>query len=168
MDTIKNIIRRPWITLVFTGIIGAAFGFAVGWRLHGSHSEATIAKIHQQSAEDVARALAQARSTEQKLQSEADTLIETYQKEQKNAQNTIEKLRADLRVGTLRLSVPRTDTPDTMPTDPATQHPENRTRLDLAVADTLVTITADGDTAIRNLNRCIDQYSAIRKAWNTK
>ncbi len=77
MNTIKNIIRRPWITLVFTGIIGAAFGFAVGWRFHGSHSGATIAKIHQQSAEDVARTLIQARFTEQKLQSEADTLTET-------------------------------------------------------------------------------------------
>lgn len=162
---------RKWLTATAL-ITSTAIGFVIGWRTNAHQTEATIAKLHQQNAETVARALAQARTNEQKLQAEAEALTTTYQKEQKNAQNTIEKLRADLRDGTLRLSVPRTDTPDTNPDpmspDPTTQHPENRTRLDPETADTLITITADGDTAIRNLNRCIDQYTAIRKAWNAK
>lgn len=172
MNLIKSLFRNPWCTAITIGITSAAIGFALGWCTQADRSNATIAKLQLQNAETAARALAQARTNEQKLQAEAEALSETYQKEQKNAQNTIEKLRADLRAGTLRLSVPHSGKaaahPDPMPADSAAQYPENRTRLDPETADALVAITADGDTAIRNLNRCIDQYTAIRKAWNAK
>ena len=172
MNSLKKLIQTPWLIAITVAMTGAVIGFMLGWRTQANRSAATIAQLQLQVAETAARALAQARTNELKLQAEAEALTETYQKEQKNAQNTIEKLRADLRAGTLRLSIPHTTGttgyPEPMPADSTAQSPENRTRLDPETADSLVAITADGDTAIRNINRCIDQYTAIRKAWNAK
>jgi prophage endopeptidase len=80
-------------------------------------------------------------------------------KEKQNAQEKIDQLRADVRSGTVRLSVPVRAVCDP---SIAGGNTEARAELDPKVSEDLIAITADGDQAIIELNTCIDQYNKIR------
>jgi hypothetical protein len=102
------------------------------------------------------------------LQDQLDTQATRHHQEQTHAQAENARLRAAVRTGTVRLSVP---TAATCPAGPGPQDPSPaagpdpaRTELDPATADALVAITADGDTAIRDLNTCIERYNTVRQA----
>lgn len=105
----------------------------------------------------------------------ADKLHEqetTHEKEKAHDLAENSRLRTALRTRTVRLSIP---TP--VPTCPASAGPQSpgpapgpdpaRTELDPATADALVTITHDGDNAIRDLNACIQRYNTVRQTLNT-
>lgn len=88
---------------------------------------------------------------------EASTI--NLHKEKQNAQEKIDQLRADVRSGTVRLSVPVRAVCDP---SAAGGNTEARAELDPKVSEDLIAITADGDQAIIELNSCIDQYNKIR------
>lgn len=93
------------------------------------------------------------------IQASADAIQHKYEKEKRDAEKTISDLRASIQSGSMRLSVPVTR----VSSDSRPASGEERAELDPATADRLVSIAADGDTAIRELNQCIDQYNAARK-----
>ena len=88
---------------------------------------------------------------------QANTARQTFEKEKQDAKNTINKLRADVSSGAVRLSIPVSSSCSSTPG--AT---ETRAELDKSVSQSLITITDDGDQAIRELNHCIDRYNQIR------
>ena len=88
---------------------------------------------------------------------QANTARQTFEKEKQDAKNTINKLRSDVASGAVRLSIPVSSSCSSTPG--AT---ETRTELDKSVSQSLITITDDGDQAIRELNYCIDRYNQIR------
>lgn len=76
---------------------------------------------------------------------------------------------ADVRSGTVRLSIPSkaatcsASSPGNADSAPVAEHQEARTELDQATAESLVAITDEGDAAIRDLNACVDRYNTARR-----
>lgn len=91
------------------------------------------------------------------MQQQAASAKQTFDKEKQDAKNTINRLRADVTSGAIRLSIPVSSSCSSSPG--AT---ETRAELDKQVSQSLITITEDGDQAIRELNYCIDRYNQIR------
>lgn len=143
--------------ILFAGLVTGIFG---GWIVNGWWSGNQIAKLEKDHAETVLKAEQDARKKEQAMQAEHDTLARKHEKEKKNAQTEINRLRGRIRAGTVRLSVPATAC--AVSQNPGTGIAETRAELDGKTADDLVAIAADGDEAIRKLNLCIDQYKALQ------
>ena len=138
------------IALLVVGFVGGC-----------SHKQAELDRLKADYAAQVQAGLEANRQLEKRMQAEADILTQQYQKEKKDAQKTIDSLRSRIASGDIRLSV-RTASTKGMSSDSSTEYREERAELDGETAQSLVSITADGDEAIRDLNQCIDKYNAIR------
>jgi DNA-binding protein YbaB len=95
---------------------------------------------------------------ETQMQTAADEAADKLQKEKQSAKSKIDQLRADVASGAVRLSV-RASCSATS----ATGDSEARAELDGETAQNLVSIAADGDEAILELNACIDFYNKIKE-----
>ena len=151
-------------TWVIAGLI--ALGVAAGaYEHHAGYEEAMT-----ENALKVAEANEHARDTEQKL---ADTLTDhatQLRKAQKNADQNAAKLKLDIGDGSLRLSLPTNGCVQT-PAGAASasgDSGENRAELDRQTAQALVTITEDGNAAIRKHAACVDAYNEVREKINAK
>lgn len=129
-------------------------GLTVGWYTGRAYLEKDF-------AEETLKAEQAAREKEQAMQREADELRTVYEKEKKNAETEIADLRKRIQSGTVRLSVPTSRCTVSGNTGAATG--QARAELDPETADALVAIAADGDSAIRELNLCIDQYRSVQE-----
>jgi hypothetical protein len=94
---------------------------------------------------------------ETKMEETTAKANEQLKKEKQDAEIKINSLKSAVADGNLRLYV-RTRT-DSATTSGAS---ENGAELDRQVAQDLISITADGDKAIIQLNSCIDLYNNIR------
>jgi prophage endopeptidase len=94
---------------------------------------------------------------ETKMEETTAKANEQLKKEKQDAEIKINSLKSAVADGNLRLYV-RTRT-DSTTTSGAS---ENGAELDRQVAQDLISITADGDKAIIQLNSCIDLYNNIR------
>lgn len=94
---------------------------------------------------------------ESKMQDEAAATTAKLEKEKRDAEIKVNQLRADVAAGAVRLSVRASCSASTAAGDT-----EARAELDPKAADDLITIAADGDQAIRELNACIDFYNNLR------
>lgn len=96
-------------------------------------------------------------------------LLSNHSTAQTDAKTSIDRLASGLRNGSIRLSV-RTE-PDPSPAAsadrPASSPHETRAELNREDAEALLGLTFDGDAAIRDLNTCIDAYSAVRVIVNS-
>lgn len=134
-------------------VIGFAVGYAFG--------ERKVAELKKQYAEAAQTAEQQAREKEKTMQQEHDSLLAEHEKYRKNAETEIHNLRRRVLSGDVRLSVPAAT--NTVPGNPGIGADKARCELDPKTADDLIGIAADGDTAVRELNLCIDMYNAVRK-----
>jgi len=147
-----------YIFAFFLVSLGGVYG--VGHRNGYEHAKAEITA-------QVAKANAEARDTEQKLNAQVADLTTQLVKVQNDAQKQIAKRDADIANGKLQLYV-RTKGTICAPTNaPATSGPDTATaQLDPAFAQSLVAVTDDGDTAIRKLNACIATYNQVKDMIN--
>ena len=147
-----------YIFAFFLVSLGGVYG--VGYRNGYEHAQAEITA-------QVAKANAEARDTEQKLNAQVADLTTQLVKVQNDAQKQIAKRDADIATGKLQLYV-RTKGTICAPTNaPATSGPDTATaQLDPAFAQSLVAVTDDGDTAIRKLNACIATYNQVKDMIN--
>jgi hypothetical protein len=121
---------------------------------------------------EVIEANNKARETEKQLATVATTYATTLRKNEYNAQKKITDLRTAVASGERKLFIP-TQTPNCSvqtSTDASvtsgSDAGEARAELDRTVADSLIAITAEGDTAIRKLNTCIQQYNEVKDLLN--
>lgn len=120
----------------------------------------------------VAEANNTARETEKQMAVVATTYATTLRKNESNAQKKISDLRTAVASGERKLFIPTeapncgvqasSDASSTSGSDTG----ETRASLDRKVAESLIALTAEGDTAIRKLNACIDQYNSIKDKLN--
>lgn len=121
-----------------------------------------------------AQANNEARAKEADLQAKATVANEQLAKEKDRAKALENRLVADIRAGTQRLSIAaRCPThADQTPADSAPAPVDGaegaRAELDPETAATLVAIAADGDEAIRERNACIAAYDNIRETLNAR
>ena len=92
-------------------------------------------------------------------------LLDRNQLDKANAQKAFERLDADLRSGTLRLSI-RTTSQSTSGHGAALGPGQARADIDPADAAALVRIASAGDAAIIDLNTCIDAYGKVMQQAN--
>ena len=145
------------IACLLAGLIAGLIAgwLANGWRLN-EQIEATAAEY----AQALQRAEQEARAKEQAWQSAHNELQAQYEQEKKDAESKIADLRRRVQSGNVRMSVNATAC--TVSKNPGTGIAETRAELDGKTADDLITIAADGDAAIRELNLCIDKYNAMK------
>jgi hypothetical protein len=117
---------------------------------------------------EIARLNEKARETEQRMGEVAQVYAETLRKANDVAKVKETKLRNDIVSGKLRLFIP-VQAPDC--SVPAAQDAapaigdnigEAPAELSGQVADDLIAIASEGDTAIRKLNACIESYETLR------
>ena len=148
---------NPWVLL---GIILFVTSSFLGGYYKGSEDE----NAHQQV--EIAALNAKVRDTEQAMAQVAQTYAQTLRKANNVAKAKESKLRNDIVNSKLRLFVP-VQAPDcavpaTADTPAPAGNTETRAELDPRIAESLVDLTSRGDTAIRSLNACIDQYNEMR------
>lgn len=149
-------ILNPYILL---SILLAVLGSFGGGYWKGGHD----ARMKQQA--EIAALNEKARETEKQMVVVATTYADTLRKSNKDAEKKITTLRANIATGDLRLSIP-TQSPvcssSVASVTAGDNSGETRTELDRSVAESLIAITAEGDTAIRKLNACIETYNTLR------
>ena len=133
-------------------IAAIAIGFAFGYHQ---------AEVEQQAAH--AQALEQAQEREHELVLAVNDIATRLQKAKEDAQNRNNSVLHGLRSGTVRLSIPSAACAGQSPAAAAGNQPEARAELDRPTAEALVSIAADGDSAINQLNACIDAYNEVTK-----
>ena len=109
-----------------------------------------------------------ARTTEHLLTTKLNDQATTLRKVQKNADQRIEKLKLDVGTGVVRLSVPTHSCVQTASdaSAPSGDSGDNRAELDRQTAESLITIAADGDAAIRKHAACVAAYNEVRSQIN--
>ena len=117
---------------------------------------------------EIAALNAKARETEQRMGEVAQTYAQTLRKANNVAKAKETKLRSDIASGERKLFIP-VKAPEcavSATSDAATASGDNSgtasAELDRKTADDLVAIAAEGDTAIRKLNACIQTYETMR------
>ena len=112
---------------------------------------------------EIARMNEEARGKERAMQAAANANATNLRKANQNAQDQIVRLNADIGTGAVRLSIATGGLQGCRAAGAATGGgDEARAELDPTTARDLISIAADGDAAIRQLNACIDTYNAIR------
>ena len=150
---------NPWVLLGILMAIGSSFG---GGYWKGSHDE----NVRQQV--EIAALNAKARETEQRMGEVAQTYGETLRKANNVAKVKEDKLRADIASGKRKLFIPvqapdcAVSAPADAPVTDGDNSGETRAELSGQVSESLIAIAAEGDTAIRKLNACIESYETLR------
>ena len=148
---------NPWVILA---LIVAFLGVGAGGYSKGQHSERERQQL------EIARLNEQARQTEKRMGEVAQTYAQTLRKSNDVAKAKETKLRSDIATGERKLFIPVKAPECAVHTASDTAAPtgdtETRAELDSGVAQALVDLTSRGDTAIRSLNACIDQYNQMR------
>jgi len=147
---------NPWVLL---GIVMAVLSAAGSGYYKGQHDENTRQQV------EIAALNAEARVKEQALISAIQTQSTKLQKANQDAKLAQQKRNADIDSGALRLRLPVKATNCTIQTAPdtaiasGTDGETTSAELDATTSNDLVSITAEGDEAIRKLNTCISLYN---------
>ena len=142
---------RLWLVLI------VAFGLTF-WA--GHHKGYALSELEQSVA--IAEANAHSAQVEKVMTEELTKMTNKLRENQNAAKAKIDTLRTDIAIGAVRLSVgTKTGVCAATDTTAASGDQQTRTELDPKTADALVAITADGDSAIRKLNACVDSYNQI-------
>ena len=148
---------NPYVLLGIVLAILASFG---GGYYKGGQDEFAKQQM------EIAALNAKSRETEQRMVEEANDLATKLKKAENNAKLVTQKRNADIDSGALKLRIPvkaptcptvqaTGDAPTASGSDTGTASAE----LDPEVAKSLISLTEEGDAAIRKLNTCLNLYN---------
>ena len=159
-----------FLTKIALAALLLILGVFVGWAQTSAHYKAKEFNAYSDSQVALSAATASVAIKELELQQAVLTKSDQLLTEQKNADNQITTLRTAVRTGAVRLSILANR-------DPAATCQDSRTAVELGdqarselmpqTAEDLISIAADGDAAVRQLNAVIDAYAAIRSGCGT-
>lgn len=143
--------NKYWIAGLLVGSVAA--GFISGCQYRSMKDEKEQAR---------AEALYNAKLVEKtkEMQYEIDALNQKHYEEQKNAEETVKKLRADIRSGAVRMFI---NTTSSMSADSTSGVASGRAELAREDAEEILDIASTGDRWGRQLNQCIEQYNQVRE-----
>ena len=155
---------NPWVLLGIIMSVMSAFG---GGYWKGSNDEVTRQQL------EIAALNAEARQKEQVLVSAIQSQATKLQKANQDAKLAQQKRNADIDNGTLklRLAVKAPNCPISTATDTAStarDSSQEGSELDATIAKSLISITDDGDEAIRQLTSCQQAYESIYQTLKAK
>jgi hypothetical protein len=149
---------NPWVILSIVLALLGSFGSGY---YKGEQDEYERQQI------EITALNAKARETEQRMGEVAQVYAQTLRKANNVAKVKEDKLRTDIASGERKLFIPvkapDCSVPAAADSPAAVGNTETRAELDSGVAQALVDLTSRGDSAIRSLNACIDQYDEMRK-----
>lgn len=147
---------------LFNPTVWLGLALAFGLTFWAGHHKG-YAQSEMEQAVAIAQANDEARAVERTMTTKLNETTAKLRKENDAAKTQITFLRLDVASGNLRLSIPaKTSVCASSDTAITSGNNEARTELDAKTADALISITADGDEAIRKLNACIDSYNQVR------
>lgn len=155
------------IAAVLFALLWTAGIYALGWNT--ARVQADLRQVQVELASERAIQVEKDRLQGEKeaLQADMNLMAESHKKEMADAQQTTDRLVADLRAGRARLSVPIKapvcPAADGGASTPAAGDQEARAELAPATAADLAAIVAAGDQSIRDLNTVIDLYERARQ-----
>jgi len=157
--------------LIFVLVVLASLGggYLKGRSDANSGWEKKALEMETASQRKLAEVTSQVRKVEFEAQESLSALSAKHSKETKDAKAKSDRVLSDVRAGAYRLSVPALrcrDAEALYPTTPRGDRTEARAELAAEAAATLVSIAAEGDDAIRQLNACISAYNDIRERFN--
>lgn len=135
----------------YISVACAIAAFLAGWMVNGWRLDAN----YQEKEASILRAVKQ---KEERYMTEIESLQNAMIEEQNESKKRIDKLRTDVSSGRVRLSIPVRECSNS-----TTKSAETRAEIDGQTSNDLISIAEDGDSAIRELNMCIDSYNALRK-----
>lgn len=144
--------NKYWIAIAAIACLFIGFVFGYTYR-------SDIADKEQAQAEALYNAKLVEKTKE--MQSEIDALNQKHYEEQKNAEETVNKLRADIRSGAVRMFV---NTTSSMHADSTSRVASGRAELAREDAEEILDIASTGDRWGRQLNQCIEQYNSVRSS----
>ena len=142
-------LSNPW---VLVGILS----LAITSYFYGHHA----AYVEQEA--EVARLNLIERDKEQQMAQLVNSHARELERSNRDAKDKVTKLQSDIASGELRLSIATRSVSTCKDSSSASGNTESRAELDPEASKSLVSITADGDNAIRSLNACIDIYNQVR------
>jgi hypothetical protein len=140
---------NPWVLVGVLSLVVSSYFYG--------HHEAYV----EQEAE-VARLNLVERDKEEQMRAMANAKSRELERANNDAKAKITQLQSDIDDHKLRLYVATRSVQTCTDSASTTGNTEGRTELDPTVSQSLVAITADGDSAIRSLNACIDLYNQVR------
>ena len=121
-------------------------------------------RMNEAQAREETEWLEKALKTSRELQQQISELQVRKEEEEANAKKKYDDLLARVNRGTVRVSIPaRACGGVSADGRTADGDSETRAELDAETVGRLLAVGRDGDTAIRDLNLCIDQYQSIAK-----
>jgi len=129
------------------------------------------AKSQQENAERVAKANEEARATETIVVSKVAQTSVKLRKDQSNAEQKVEKIKSDVDTGAIRLSIPVAQACVHTAADapaPSGDIGSQRAELDRQTADALISLAAEGDSAIRKHAACVQAYNEVKSQLELK
>lgn len=152
---------KGWIAALAGALLLGALG---GYRWCQLRCEAELAQRQAQQARQEAARLEAMQAQNRQLQETADTLYIQMRKEQERARQEYDTLLDRVRRGAVRVSIP-VRAGDGLPEAGHSGDDTGKTRAELEpqTVEDLLAIGREGDTAIRELNQCIDQYRALAR-----
>lgn len=161
----------PDLAFVGSALLATVLAYHLGaWDAEDRTRDACLAQEQARSAQHrqaLQEASARIVHAEQQLQAQLTVLKQTHYQEIADAQARHDRLVAGLRAGAVRVSIP-VAVPAACAAaaggGPAAGHREARAELTPEAGAALAAIAHEGDTAILDLNRCVDAYAAARAA----
>ena len=142
-------LTNPWVLVGVLSLVISSYFYG--------HHEAYV-----EQAAEVARLNLVERDKEQQMQQLVNTHSRELERANRDAKDKVTKLQSDIASGELRLSIATRSVQTCSDSASTAGNTETRAELDPAASKSLVAITADGDSAIRQLNACIDIYNQVR------
>ena len=142
-------LTNPWVLVGILSVVISSY-------FYGHH------QAYVEQAAEVARLNLVERDKEAEMQKLVIAHSRELERANRDAKDKVTKLQSDIDDGQLRLSIATRSVQTCSDSTSTARSTEARAELDPEASKSLVSITADGDSAIRQLNACIDIYNQVR------
>ena len=150
---------------LMSGTLALIAGCLAGYWVSSLQWETRESRINEIQAREETLRLEKAMEENRNLHETVNQMQIRAKKENDDAKRENDLLLARINRGTVRVSIPASACVDVSEAGHSgTDDRETRAELDPATAESILAVGRDGDTAIRDLNLCIDQYNAVKSA----
>ena len=150
---------------LMSGAVALIAGALGGYWLCNLQWEAKDARMTESQAREETGRLEKAMEENRNLHEAVSQMQIRLKKENDDAKRENDLLLARINRGNVRVSIPARACGENVPGSghSGTDDGKTRAELDPATVERILAVGRDGDTAIRNMNQCIDQYQAVAK-----
>ena len=150
---------------LITGTLALITGCLAGYWLCNLQWEAQDARTKEMEAREETQRLEKAMEENRNLHETVSQMQIRAKKENDDAKRENDLLLARIKRADVRVSIPARACSENVPGSghSGTDDGKTRAELDPTVVERILSVGRDGDTAIRNMNQCIDQYQALAK-----